>query len=1471
MKNYIIKSISSLALAVFCFAAVAEVLPKPIAGNFAHGVKFSVSGYEGSGVLENFPVLVKLENGVPSRFSYEDVVSVLDGSDICFIDMQGNGLPFDIEVWDPQGTSYIWVSLPEMTNGTEFVMCYGSNNNKGKDVCSGNPWNSYKGVWHMESTSPVDQANDYDGVGTSQLSITNGVIGNSVWYPNVSGEGISCGATMQNSDLANGFGVEGWINPAVYSGAGDGRAIFGKYQFISFRIFNQNQVTVTTPKVEDHKAYFTLPNANEWYHIALSFQPSTSNGLKLYINGELKSTMKASAVANLTQYGEMWLGRNEWTDQRFYGAIDEMRLSDQIRSADWFRASYDTVSKDDFLTAGIVLDYEQKAEPNAGIIISEIGYTNVVLSVLVGALGTNEDISQDAIWLDSELIISESEDFSSYFLRKQLERFEAPTTVAIPISGLTTNKTYFAKLILKNSFDLSAESEQISFVTLKPGAPSGYMDIGASGFNSFEIVGNVTDFGVGGKSVKVFAEASTTAEFSDVIATEKILAEIGESIMLKLDGLTPNTSYNIRLGIENDWGVITYIPWIYNQTTLDAPAEISNISCLVNKIDPDEFGNSIGWDIIHVEEGATVDVELFIDGNLVQTWDDCGGSMSYIYYDKAGTTHVVKVAATVTLDGVEYKTEKSCEITLGKNRFVVGSLNSYATVVTKVGDTIVLPPLRTKGGYYQLFDIRPFVLEGDGVTLTAVDTGFTSVASYDIEPSTGEFVRSETLQLVISAPTPKGDGCVFVAESRAKDINWSDLTLWTNITNPTAGASYPNGKDDVAIVPLGKDKILNVDINATVGALYIGWNSLDNSSGKIRLGGTKDCTLTFDTSDGSQGLLRITGLSRRDVFPNIDSYFYFGSSDAKKAFNVKIPNGLVFDCGKQHDYKDSDLRYNHNICRVGNGYTTPIEIPKDKVFQVTNVDPVWPKSDNQNTNHSTFKWGSGVSFVGEGTILYDGGAGYFGKALTDFAGTLIVRMKQKYSGANTGSGRGGGYWLYNDKSWGPTNSVLVIEGHFEYPSKNTLDLSQWVANSIGVVIYGSNHAAGSWGPSSNSLHQAGMVMNGGVYYQRSQNNANWVNNNYTSIPNWTEKLVVSNGFSCIGIDSGTATLKNRVEFKRLEQTNRGALCVVSSFVTSTDTPTSENYVIIRGMDAHAIGGKGEEGSGTESIIPWIVAPKQYSDRLYFPYKGVRGDETDVVCFVNKHPTSQVLNDVDNSNANVFVNGTSIALTEDAIVNSLCLNNNGSKGTALGDGRTLTITSGGLILAGNTSAIGKESEYLGNTAGTIYFPNPAYIYSTRQSSSEPNQIWASIVAPKGVAISFPGDFVLGGDQRGIDEELAINGSRVVLGSATTDCLLDVPLRLEGGATTLTLNNTDTLSQQALFLNDHATIGPVVNVAHPGNISKVKKLYVNGVSAPRGTYGSSSSNAEFVDDEHFVGASVIKVLSDDLIRPTTILIF
>ena len=396
-----------------------------------------------------------------------------------------------------------------------------------------------------------------------------------------------------------------------------------------------------------------------------------------------------------------------------------------------------------------------------------------------------------------------------------------------------------------------------------------------------------------------------------------------------------------------------------------------------------------------------------------------------------------------------------------------------------------------------------------------------------------------------------------------------------------------------------------------------------------------------------------------------------------------------------------------------------------------------------------------------------------------------------------------------------------------------------------------------------------MVFAGGTLLQRG-NDGSWPNAGIYKNPNRSEALVVAEGFSSIDQTSyNNSTPTNRMEFASLRHENRGTIRV-----STTDTgtyggsiPETQSHCIVRGFGDHAIGAGGAPGSGRESIVPWIVSAVQWSNRLYFPFLGERDGETDCLVRGLTHPTSKAPGSA-LPDENVFASGTNILLAADATVNSLCLNNNWSKGTALGAGRTLTISSGGLVLEGDRSAVGREEDAERGAAGMLLFPREAYVYSTRQSLSEPNEIWARIVAPQGLAISFPGYLRIGGDQTGIDGELVVNGCDVTLGSATTGCRIDVPVRLESGAATLRIGKAGSFCRRPLFLNDHAGIGPKF-VACPGTVEKVGMTYVNGVNLRKGLYGSSESGADIVDDNHFAGTGLVRVCTDETDK-TSILI-
>jgi autotransporter-associated beta strand protein len=77
-------------------------------------------GYTGSTALTNFPALVKLWDGCGNnRFRYRDCVA--NGADLLFTDDAGVTLQHEIEIWNTNGESHVWVQVPVLVKNTQIT------------------------------------------------------------------------------------------------------------------------------------------------------------------------------------------------------------------------------------------------------------------------------------------------------------------------------------------------------------------------------------------------------------------------------------------------------------------------------------------------------------------------------------------------------------------------------------------------------------------------------------------------------------------------------------------------------------------------------------------------------------------------------------------------------------------------------------------------------------------------------------------------------------------------------------------------------------------------------------------------------------------------------------------------------------------------------------------------------------------------------------------------------------------------------------------------------------------------------------------------------------------------------------------------------------------------------------------------------------------------------------------------------
>lgn len=286
-------------------------------------------------VVTDFPVLVRLH-----RDWFDFTQARPDGADVRFTTDGGERLAHQVEEWDAKaGSASVWVRVPRITgNARQSLRMYwgkadAASESDGKAVF--NESNGYLGVWHMGETvrDEVGALTTKD-VGTTPAK---GVIGAARHF--VGKARIECGDKITTYPTGDDpHTTEVWFRPEVANttliGWGNDKPQ-GKV-VMQFRgpphvrmdcWFSGANVESTGPIM-----------MNEWAHVAHVCRPGDS---RLYVNGVLAgvSTRKDSPLKIASPAG-LWIGN--WRNQnQFKGDLDEVRVSQVARSAEWIRLQYE--------------------------------------------------------------------------------------------------------------------------------------------------------------------------------------------------------------------------------------------------------------------------------------------------------------------------------------------------------------------------------------------------------------------------------------------------------------------------------------------------------------------------------------------------------------------------------------------------------------------------------------------------------------------------------------------------------------------------------------------------------------------------------------------------------------------------------------------------------------------------------------------------------------------------------------------------------------------------------------------------------------------------------------------------------------------------------------------------------------------------------------------------------------------------
>ena len=356
--------LAPLAIPALVFSpqpALADPDPGWYSANWSYRKKIIINSNNVTATLSDFPVLVSLP-------SDSDLASdaLNNGNDILFTADNGTTkLAHEIESFNgSSGNLTAWVKVSSLSSSTDttLYMYYGDatagNQSDTQDVWDAN----FMMVQHMKDTTTStitdSTSNDKDGTkkGAGEPAVTtSGKIANAQDFAG-DDDYITAGDITSLTSITISAWVyrEGWDDDAgsSYSGIVWRDAEYGMRlpePGASLQFFTHDgdwDVSWTESVMADNST---------WYYAVCTYNGTNAS---LYIDGSLDKTIAQRAMTN--SGNPLYIGMQDSTGT-WNGIIDEVRISDTARSADWIETSYNNHNfSSDFVTVGVEQSQTQR-------------------------------------------------------------------------------------------------------------------------------------------------------------------------------------------------------------------------------------------------------------------------------------------------------------------------------------------------------------------------------------------------------------------------------------------------------------------------------------------------------------------------------------------------------------------------------------------------------------------------------------------------------------------------------------------------------------------------------------------------------------------------------------------------------------------------------------------------------------------------------------------------------------------------------------------------------------------------------------------------------------------------------------------------------------------------------------------------------------------------------------------------------
>ena len=553
------KLLLSLTACVFMSVAFGEVINPAV---FAKKCTFTVSGYTGESTLSDFPVLIRLKVNEPVGFYYSDCQA--DGSDLRFSDAEGNVLAHEIETWDPEGESLVWVKVPSLFGTATTVTAYfGATPSAVPVVDFTDTWSKYVVVIHggttITNSSPYEMTLTTNGVSGT---VAGGAVGGGMTKANKT-KGINI-PNPYTADLFTNkrqYSMSFWAKVATSSLSGvtyvtlGGVKDWGNNGFLG--LFEKNSgwsVAVSgSHHLDGQKG--ALP-ANAWTYTAFSYDTEQGHYTSYSNDGLIKDWTNAKTYEDSgATYWTFGGYSNKEADDNFYGELDEYRIYDGIASADWFKAEYDSANNAAFAVGAPVMDIKATPEPSIACVQTLQTLTALGLDITVTGFG------EDATSCDLHAVLASDSGYSDVLDSFDLTAAAVELAAGYPIGaeGLHFGTPYYLKATATNDKGQTAVVEKVIETLPEPPCEVTFdKEKADDSFVSF--LWSLSSLGELSTFATVSIEWSTADSFagaSSLVIVDELESATNKTRVVVRD-LTPSQTYYFRLKTVNECGIVAY-------------------------------------------------------------------------------------------------------------------------------------------------------------------------------------------------------------------------------------------------------------------------------------------------------------------------------------------------------------------------------------------------------------------------------------------------------------------------------------------------------------------------------------------------------------------------------------------------------------------------------------------------------------------------------------------------------------------------------------------------------------------------------------------------------------------------------------------------------------------------------------------------------------------------------------------------